>query len=127
MSRESAINFLSSVVEDYGKAVLHPSQETEEFLVEEIKKVIKTNVKVYQRNHSIEDKKMFTLTVLLCFGQFMGVLIKLFLEVTVFSQRCLADKWGCMSSLIPKPLHHFKTYRAYYHEGIKFSTCSYLL
>ena len=56
VSRESAINFLSSVVEEYGKAVLHPSQETEEFLVEEIKKVIKTNVKVYQRNHSIEDK-----------------------------------------------------------------------
>lgn len=110
MSRESAINFLSSVVEEYGKAVLHPSQETEEFLVEEIKKVIKT-------------KKLFTLTVLLCFGQFMGVLIKLFLEVTVFSQRCLADKWCSISSLIPKPLHHFRTYRAYYQEGIKFSTC----
>lgn len=40
VSRESAINFLSSVVEEYGKAVLHPSQETEEFLVEEIKKVM---------------------------------------------------------------------------------------
>ena len=43
MSRESAINFLSSVVEEYGKVVLHPSQETEEFLVEEIKKVIINN------------------------------------------------------------------------------------
>ncbi|XP_029210992.1 apoptosis inhibitor 5-like [Acropora millepora] len=40
VSRESAINFLSSVVEEYGKAVLHPSQETEEFLVEEIKKAM---------------------------------------------------------------------------------------
>ena len=39
MSRESAIKFLSSVVEEYGKTVLHPSQETEEYLVEEIKKV----------------------------------------------------------------------------------------
>ena len=79
MSRESAINFLSSVVEEYSKVVLHPSQETEEFLVEEIKKVIKTNIKVYHRNHGIEDKKVLTLTVLLCFDHFMGVLIKLFL------------------------------------------------
>lgn len=79
VSRESAINFLSSVVEEYGKAVLHPSQETEEFLVEEIKKVLKTSMKVYQRNLSVEDKKMLILTVLLCLGHFMGVLIKLFL------------------------------------------------
>ena len=57
VSRESAINFLSSVVEEYGKTVLHPSQETEEFLVEEIKKVLKTSMKVYQRNLSSEDKK----------------------------------------------------------------------
>ena len=27
-------------MEEYGKAVLHPSHETEEYLVEEIKKVI---------------------------------------------------------------------------------------
>lgn len=39
MSRESAINFLRGVVEEYGKTVLNPSQETEEYLVEEIKKV----------------------------------------------------------------------------------------
>lgn len=39
MSRESAIKFLRGVVEEYGKAVLNPSQETEEYLVEEIKKV----------------------------------------------------------------------------------------
>ena len=38
-SRESAIKFLSSAVEEYGKKVLHPSPETEEYLVEEIKKV----------------------------------------------------------------------------------------
>ncbi|XP_068671795.1 apoptosis inhibitor 5-like [Montipora foliosa] len=40
VSRESAIKFLSSVVEEYGKTVLHPSQETEEYLVEEIKKAM---------------------------------------------------------------------------------------
>ena len=39
VSRESAIKFLNSVVEEYGKIVLHPSHETEEYLVEEIKKV----------------------------------------------------------------------------------------
>jgi len=39
-SRESAIKFLSSVMEEYGKAVLHPSHETEEYLVEEIKKAM---------------------------------------------------------------------------------------
>jgi len=39
VSRESAIKFLSGAVEEYGKKVLHPSPETEEYLVEEIKKV----------------------------------------------------------------------------------------
>jgi len=39
VSRESAIKFLRVVVEEYGKTVLNPSQETEEYLVEEIKKV----------------------------------------------------------------------------------------
>lgn len=38
VSRESAIKFLSGAVEEYGKKVLHPSPETEEYLVEEIKK-----------------------------------------------------------------------------------------
>ena len=38
VSRESAIKFLSGAVEEYGKKVLHPSSETEEYLVEEIKK-----------------------------------------------------------------------------------------
>lgn len=40
VSRESAIKFLSGVVEEYGKVVLHPSHETEEYLVEEIKKAM---------------------------------------------------------------------------------------
>lgn len=40
VSRESAIKFLRGVVEEYGKAVLNPSQETEEYLVEEIKKAM---------------------------------------------------------------------------------------
>nr|QMS47769.1 apoptosis inhibitor-5-like protein [Fimbriaphyllia ancora] len=40
VSRESAIKFLSGVVEEYGKIVLHPSHETEEYLVEEIKKAM---------------------------------------------------------------------------------------
>ncbi|XP_073245852.1 apoptosis inhibitor 5-like [Porites lutea] len=40
VSRESAIKFLSGVVEEYGKTVLNPSQETEEYLVEEIKKAM---------------------------------------------------------------------------------------
>lgn len=39
-SRESAIKFLSGAVEEYGKKVLHPSPETEEYLVEEIKKAM---------------------------------------------------------------------------------------
>jgi len=38
VSRESAIKFLIGAVEEYGKKVLHPSPETEEYLVEEIKK-----------------------------------------------------------------------------------------
>ncbi|CAH3022072.1 unnamed protein product [Porites evermanni] len=40
VSRESAIKFLRGVVEEYGKTVLNPSQETEEYLVEEIKKAM---------------------------------------------------------------------------------------
>ena len=47
-ARESAIKFLKSVVEEFGKKVLHPSPETEEYLVEEIKKVkVKCSVLLY--------------------------------------------------------------------------------
>ena len=37
--REKAIKFLSVTVAEYGKQVLHKSPETEEYLVEEVKKV----------------------------------------------------------------------------------------
>lgn len=37
--RERAIKFLSTAVTEHSKQYLHPKQETEEYLVEEIKKV----------------------------------------------------------------------------------------
>ena len=52
MSRESAIKFLSGAVEEYGKKVLHASPETEEYLVEEIKKVRTCTAKLLARRAS---------------------------------------------------------------------------
>lgn len=37
--REKAIKFLSGAVTEHGKQYLHPKKETEEYLVEETKKV----------------------------------------------------------------------------------------
>lgn len=71
MSRESAIKFLSGVVEEYGKVVLHPSHETEEYLVEEIKKVQDNNLTKIKLNLGISNDVAETLVA----GRFCHITI----------------------------------------------------